>query len=144
MVNYLKKYLVSNRGPHFDSLDYAWGWTWSMWPMIGVRTLLGGLFFAVFKKPKAVFLITNQIGFVPFLLLYFPHLRLGEFFWGAPRLDYSFKEMWIYVSTDPFGSVVALLPSIGHAITGWVLLLPLHFFAGYGFMYFVFKRYEKN
>lgn len=117
---------------HYTNVNpYAWGWLWAMWPMIGIRFFMGLGFFMISKKPKTIFVLTNQIGFVPFLFLYFPHLRLGEWVWQADRLNYTFKEMWDYVSTDPFGSLIALLPSIGHAITGWALLSPLHFATGY-------------
>lgn len=122
---------------------YAWGWMWAVWPMIGVRHLMAIIFFAIFKMPQSVALITNYVAMAPFLLLYFPHLRLGEWLWQAEKLDYSFSEMWDYVSTDPFGSVVALIPSIGHAITGWFVLSPIHFAIGYGFFYLWFKVFKK-
>jgi hypothetical protein len=118
---------------------YAWGWVWAVWPMIGVRYLMAILFFALLKKPQSVALVTNYVAMVPFFLLYFPHLRLGEWLWQVERLDYNFSEMWDYVSTDPFGSIVALLPSIGHAITGWAVLVPLHFVVGYAVFYVLFK-----
>lgn len=140
----LSKYAVLGKDIKENSLSYAWGWVWSMWPMIGIRTLLGGLFFGVFKKPKSIFLVTNQIGFIPFLLLYFPHLRIGEFLWKAERLDFSFREMWDYVAADPIGSLSALLPSIMHAITGWLVLAPVHFFGTYIVVYYLLKKYERK
>ena len=111
--------------------------------MIGIRSLVGIFFFGLFKQPKKVWLITNQLGFVPFLLLYFPHLRLGEWLWRADRLNYTFKEMWDYVSTDPLGSLVSLVPSIMHALTGWLVLLPLHWLVGYA-LFAIWFRFMKN
>ena len=72
--------------------------------MIGIRFFVALLVFWVCKQPKKVLLISNYPSFVPFLLWYFPHLRLGEWVWQAERLNYTFKEMWHYVSTDPWGS----------------------------------------
>jgi uncharacterized protein (DUF2062 family) len=140
----VKKFSLKSLNPEVSLNVYAWGWLWSVWPMIGVRYVMAIAFFALFKMPQSVALITNYVAMVPFFLLYFPHLRLGEWLWGAERLNYNFSEMWDYVSTDPFGSVGALLPSIGHAITGWLVLTPLHFATGYAVFYVWFRVFKKS
>lgn len=112
--------------------DVALGWTIGLWPMIGIRTLLGIVVFGIFRRNKTILIATNQVSFLPFLLLYFPHLRLGELLFGAPRLGFGFVEMWNFVEADPWGSVIALLPSVGHAIVGWAVLAPLYYGVAYG------------
>jgi len=139
----VKKFNLKNLKPQASVKVYAWGWMWALWPMIGVRHLMAIVFFWIFKMPQSVALITNYFAMVPFFLLYFPHLRLGEWIWKAERLNYNFSQMWDYVSTDPFGSVMALLPSIGHAITGWAVLTPLHFATGYVVFFLWFRVFKK-
>ncbi len=112
-------------------IDVALGWTIGLWPMIGIRTLLGLLIFLVFSRNKTLLVATNQISFLPFLLLYFAHLRLGEYLLGAPRLEFGFIEMWHFVEAHPINSVIALLPSVGHAIVGWAVLTPFYFASAY-------------
>ncbi len=123
--------------------DYAWAWLWCMWPMIGVRYFVGVFSFWWFKQPQKVLLVLNYPSFIPFVLWYFPHLRLGEWVWQAETLNYNFSEMWAYVSTDSVGSVVALLPSVGHAITGRGLLAPLHFATGLALYYGLKKLFKR-
>ncbi len=112
--------------------DVALGWTIGLWPMIGVRTLVQLAVFWPLKRSMTLMFVMNNISFLPFLLLYFPHLRLGEWLWQAERLDFGFMEMWHFVEADPLGSVAALLPSVGHAISGWATLAPLYFASVYG------------
>ena len=111
--------------------DIALGWALGLWPMIGVRTLVQLAVFWPLKRSTTLMVVTNNISFLPFLALYFPHLRLGEWLWQAERLDFTFIEMWRFVEADPLGSVAALLPSVGHAITGWAVLAPCYFLSAY-------------
>lgn len=127
----MKKFNLKALAPQASLKVYAWGWLWAVWPMIGIRYFMAVGFFAWFKMPQSVAFVVNYVAMGPFFLLYFPHLRLGEWVWQAERLDYNFKQMWDYVSTDPFGALFSLVPSIGHAITGWAILSPLHFATGY-------------
>ena len=124
--------------------SYAWAWAWLMWPMIGIRFFVALLMFWAFKQPKKILLLINYPSFVQFVLWYFPHLLLGEWIWRAERLDYNLQQMWDYVSTDPWGSIVSLLPSILHAITGWVILSPLHFVTGYLAFWLWFRFVAKH
>ena len=123
--------------------DFAWSWAWSLWPMIGIRFWLGIAVFAFFKQPQKLLILMNYVGLIPFVLMYFVHLRLGEKIWQAPALDYTLREMWDYVTTDPIGSLISLLPSILHAITGWGVLLPLYL-VGFGVFGYALAKWKNQ
>lgn len=126
---------IDTSNPKKFARDLAFSSTISLWPMIGVRTILGGMGIWIFGYSQKIFWITNNFGFIPFLLLYFPHIRIGEWIFNAPRFLMSFADLWDYVALDPLGSVSSLLFTVGHAITGWVVLIPVYMLVFYSLAY---------
>jgi hypothetical protein len=59
------------------------------------------------------------------LLMILPFVRLGEWIFRAPRLGLSAEGFVAMAKADPFGTIVAVWPTLWHAVAAWAITMPL-------------------
>ncbi|HEY2797040.1 MAG TPA: DUF2062 domain-containing protein [Thermoanaerobaculia bacterium] len=125
--------LTQGLSPDRIALTIAVGLCIAIIPIVGVTTILSFAAAWALGLNQPVIQTINWSSYALQLLLIFPFIRFGEWIFRAPRLGLSLDQMVAFVKADPWGALVALSTTFGHAVVAWLLVIPfvgaLAFFA---------------
>lgn len=129
LVDQLTQGLSSDR----IALTIAVGLCIAIIPIVGVTTILSFTAAWALRLNQPIIQTINWSSYALQLLLIFPFIRLGEKLFHAPRMGLSLNQLVAFVKSDPWGALVALSTTFGHALVAWMLVVPfvgaLAFFA---------------
>ena len=129
VVDQLTQGLSSDR----IALTIAVGLCIAIIPIVGVTTILSFAAAWALRLNQPIIQTINWSSYALQLLLIFPFIRLGEKLFQAPRTSLSLDQLVAFVKSDPWGALVALSTTFGHALVAWMLVVPfvgaLAFFA---------------
>jgi uncharacterized protein (DUF2062 family) len=129
IVDQLTQGLSSDR----IALTIAVGLCIAIIPIVGVTTILSFTAAWALRLNQPIIQTINWSSYALQLLLIFPFIRLGERLFHAPRMRMSLDQLAAFVKSDPWGALVALSTTFGHAVVAWMLVVPfvgaLAFFA---------------
>ncbi|HEY1253079.1 MAG TPA: DUF2062 domain-containing protein [Thermoanaerobaculia bacterium] len=117
------------------ALTIAVGLCIAIIPIVGATTILSFAAAWALRLNQPIIQTINWSSYALQLLLIFPFIRLGEWIFRAPRMRLSLEQMVALVKADPWGALVSLSATFGHAVVAWLLVVP---FVG-AVAYFAFR-----
>jgi uncharacterized protein (DUF2062 family) len=120
IVDQLTQGLSSDR----IALTIAVGLCIAIIPIVGVTTILSFAAAWALRLNQPIIQTINWSSYALQLLLIFPFIRLGERLFRAPRMRMSLDQLVAFVKGDPWGALVALSTTFGHAVVAWLLVVP--------------------
>jgi uncharacterized protein (DUF2062 family) len=120
IVDQLTQGLSSDR----IALTIAVGLCIAIIPIVGVTTILSFAAAWALGLNQPVIQTINWSSYALQLVLIFPFIRLGEKLFRAPRLHLSLDQLVAFVRSDPWGALVSLSTTFGHAVVAWLLVAP--------------------
>eukprot|EP00873_Tetraselmis_striata_P021268 jgi/Tetstr1/441532/TSEL_029762.t1 len=138
MMSYLRKkvyepvrgYLREGLEPETLARSGAVGFSIGICPLVGITGLICAAVILLDRRlHAAMVLIANFCAMPVEIPLIIPFMRLGEWVTGAHPIDLHPNALWHDLKADPW----LVLPGIGCAILGWMLLaVPVAVAAFYG------------
>jgi uncharacterized protein (DUF2062 family) len=116
--------LTQGLSPDRIALTVAVGLCIAIIPVVGVTTVLCLVAAWALRLNQPIIQTINWGSYALQLLLIIPFIRLGETIFQAPRMTLSLEELVSYAKSDPFGMLVSLSTTIGHAVVAWLLVIP--------------------
>ena len=106
------------------ALTVAVGLCIAIIPVVGVTTILSFAAAWALRLNQPIIQTINWSSYALQLLLIVPFIRMGENLFRAPRMALSLEELAAFAKSDPFGMMLSLSTSIGHAVVAWLLVIP--------------------
>jgi uncharacterized protein (DUF2062 family) len=106
------------------ALTVAVGLCIAIIPVVGVTTALSFAAAWALRLNQPIIQTINWSSYPLQLLLIIPFIRTGERLFQAPRMTLSLEQLVAYAKADPFGMLVSLSTTIGHAVVAWLLVIP--------------------
>jgi uncharacterized protein (DUF2062 family) len=111
--------------PDRIALTIAIGLCIAIIPVVGVTTILSFTAAWVLRLNQPIIQAINWSSYALQLLMILPFVRLGEWIFRAPRLGLSVEKVVAMGKADPLGTIVALWPTLWHAVAAWAIAMPL-------------------
>lgn len=121
--------------PRRIAISIAVGTIIGILPLLGTTTALCFVIALSLRLNLVAMQAFNWLVAGPQLILIVPFIRLGEKFYRAPPLSVHPDEVREIFATGLLEAVHRLGISIGHAVTGWLLVAPLLFLLAYALSY---------
>lgn len=96
----------------------------SIFPVVGVPTLLATAVALTFRLNLPLIQIVNYVAAPLQWLSVIPFLRLGEVVCGADPLPLSPAQLAEALKSDPFGFMKEFSGALWHASVGWLVTVP--------------------
>ena len=117
--------LTQGLNPSGLAWSVALGLGLSLFPMLGVTTLLCFVAALLFRLNQPAMQTVNYAAYPLQIALLIPLVRLGEKLFGAPRMPLSIPVILQAVRGDLLGSLRFFWTSVWHAAVAWtVVVLP--------------------
>jgi uncharacterized protein (DUF2062 family) len=111
--------------PDRIALTIAIGLCIAIIPVVGVTTIMSFLAAWLLRLNQPIIQTINWSSYALQLLMILPFVRLGEWIFRAPRLGLSAEAFVAMAKADPFGTLVAVWPTMWHAVAAWAFTVPL-------------------
>jgi uncharacterized protein (DUF2062 family) len=111
--------------PDRIALTIAIGLCIAIIPVVGVTTIMSFLAAWLLRLNQPIIQAINWSSYALQLLMILPFVRLGEWIFRAPRLGLSAEGFVAMAKADPFGTIVAVWPTLWHAVAAWAITMPL-------------------
>ncbi len=131
LKNLILPLLRQGLSEHRAASALALGIAIGVFPIYGMSTLLAGAVGVLFKMNLPILLagMYAMTWVKPLLIL--PYLRLGESLFGASRMTISLTELSRRFAEDAWSTLHEFGWSFLHAISGWMITLPLILLLGH-------------
>jgi uncharacterized protein (DUF2062 family) len=116
--------LTQGLSPDRIALTVAVGLCIAIIPIVGVTTILSFAAAWALRLNQPIIQTINWSSYALQLVLIFPFIRLGERLFRAPRLRLSLDQLVAFVKSDPWGALVSLSTTFGHAVVAWMVVAP--------------------
>lgn len=116
--------LTQGLSPDRIALTVAVGLCIAIIPIVGVTTILSFAAAWALRLNQPIIQTINWSSYALQLILIFPFIRLGERLFRAPRLRLSLDQLAAFVKSDPWGALVSLSMTFGHAVVAWMAVAP--------------------
>jgi uncharacterized protein (DUF2062 family) len=94
-------------------------------PLFGTSTAICVGVAAAFRLNQPAMQLANYLAYPLQILLLFPFIRMGEWLFGAPRLNLSLAHIQAALRADAWGAVQMFWTSLWHASVAWLLVVPI-------------------
>jgi uncharacterized protein (DUF2062 family) len=111
--------------PDRIALTIAIGLCIAIIPVVGVTTIMSFLAAWLLRLNQPIIQAINWSSYALQLLMILPFVRLGEWMFRTPRLGLSAEGFVAMAKADPFGTIVAVWPTLWHAVAAWAITVPL-------------------
>jgi uncharacterized protein (DUF2062 family) len=116
--------LTQGLSPDRIALTIAVGLCIAIIPIVGVTTILSFVAAWALRLNQPIIQTINWSSYALQLLLIFPFIRLGERIFKATPLKLSLDQLVAFAKSDPWGALVSLSTTFGHAVVAWALIVP--------------------
>jgi uncharacterized protein (DUF2062 family) len=111
--------------PDRIALTIAIGLCIAIIPVVGVTTILSFLAAWALRLNQPIIQAINWSSYALQLMMILPFVRLGEWIFRAPRLGLSVEKFVAMARADLLGTIVAVWPTLWHAVAAWAITVPL-------------------
>jgi uncharacterized protein (DUF2062 family) len=111
--------------PDRIALTIAIGLCIAIIPVVGVTTVMSFLAAWLLRLNQPIIQAINWSSYALQLVMILPFVRLGEWIFRAPRLGLSAEAFVAMAKADPLGTLVAVWPTMWHAVAAWAFTAPL-------------------
>lgn len=136
----IRALLRMGTSPRRIAISIAAGTIIGILPLLGTTTALCFVIAISLRLNLVAMQAFNWLVAGPQLILIVPFIRLGEWIYRAPPLGLHPTEVREIFAAGLLDAIHRLGISLGHAVTGWMLVAPLLFLLAYALSYPILRN----